>query len=50
MLAEVSLALGTIDRTAVAGGVWTPATMFGDALVDRLAEYAGIGFEVLSAG
>jgi short subunit dehydrogenase-like uncharacterized protein len=50
MLAEVSLALGTIDRTAVAGGFWTPATMFGDALVDRLADHAGIGFEVVSAG
>lgn len=50
MLAEVSLALGTIDRTAVAGGFWTPATMFGDLLVERLNDHAGIDFEVVSAG
>lgn len=29
------------------GGFWTPATMFGDALVERLVAHAGLTFEVL---
>jgi short subunit dehydrogenase-like uncharacterized protein len=33
----------------VGGGFWTPATMFGDLLVDRLVEHAGLTFDVVSA-
>jgi short subunit dehydrogenase-like uncharacterized protein len=29
------------------GGFWTPATMFGDVLVERLTAHAGLTFEVL---
>jgi short subunit dehydrogenase-like uncharacterized protein len=29
------------------GGFWTPATIFGDVLIDRLTEFAGLTFEVL---
>ena len=28
------------------GGFWTPATMFGDRLIERLVEHAGLTFEV----
>ena len=31
------------------GGFWTPATLFGDKLVDRLIEHAGLTFEVIEA-
>jgi len=31
------------------GGFWTPATMFGDRLVERLEAHAGITFELLDA-
>jgi len=31
------------------GGFWTPATLFGDRLVDRLVEHAGLTFEVIEA-
>lgn len=29
------------------GGFWTPATMFGDALITRLVAHAGLAFEVI---
>ncbi len=29
------------------GGFWTPATMFGERLVERLVAHAGITFEVV---
>ena len=29
------------------GGFWTPATMFGDRLIERLTEHSGLTFEVL---
>lgn len=47
MLAESALAFLDLDRSTTAGGFWTPATAFGDALVERLAEHAGMTFEVL---
>ena len=31
------------------GGFWTPATLFGDKLVERLVKHAGLTFEVLEA-
>ena len=31
------------------GGFWTPATMFGDRLIDRLVDHAGLTFEVIEA-
>lgn len=44
--AAVCLALET-DKAAVGGGFWTPATAFGDKLVKRLVDHAGLTFEVL---
>ncbi len=29
------------------GGFWTPATLLGDRLIDRLVRFAGLGFEVV---
>ena len=29
------------------GGFWTPATLFGDRLIERLQAHAGLTFEVL---
>ena len=47
MLAESALAFGDVDRDQVGGGFWTPATAFGDLLVDRLTAHAGLTFDVL---
>ena len=34
-------------KSAKRGGFWTPSTLFGDALLERLVNYAGLKFEVL---
>ena len=47
MLAESALAFLDLDRQQVGGGFWTPATAFGDVLIDRLIEHAGLTFDVL---
>ncbi len=47
MMAEAALAFAEVDRSTVAGGFWTPATMFGDTLVDRLVAHAGLTFDVV---
>jgi short subunit dehydrogenase-like uncharacterized protein len=47
MLAESALAFLDLDHEQVGGGFWTPATAFGDALIDRLIQHAGVTFEVL---
>lgn len=36
-----------VPKSRVRGGFWTPATIFGDALIDRLEKHAGMHFEVL---
>jgi short subunit dehydrogenase-like uncharacterized protein len=43
--AAACLALDT-PRTKTPGGFWTPATIFGDRLIDRLTRYSGLRFEV----
>ncbi len=43
--AGACLALDT-PRTRVHGGFWTPATIFGDRLVERLMAHSGLTFEV----
>lgn len=40
-------AVGFLDSSDVGGGFWTPATAFGDALVERLEAHAGVRFDVL---
>jgi short subunit dehydrogenase-like uncharacterized protein len=36
-----------ISKKNVAGGFWTPATIFGDRIVERLQQHAGVKFELL---
>jgi short subunit dehydrogenase-like uncharacterized protein len=36
-----------LDKTTKGGGFWTPATAFGDRLVERLKTRAGLAFETL---
>lgn len=47
MLAEAGLAFLDVPRDRVSGGFWTPATAFGDLLVERLTAHAGLTFDVL---
>jgi short subunit dehydrogenase-like uncharacterized protein len=44
--AAVSLARD-VPRTEKPGGFWTPATIFGDKLIQRLTAHAGLDFELL---
>lgn len=45
MLGQAGLCLAE-DFPAKAGGFWTPASMFGDVLIERLVKGAGLTFEV----
>ena len=47
MLAQAALAFLDVDHDQVGGGFWTPATAFGDLLVERLVLHAGLTFDVL---
>lgn len=47
MLAESAMAFLDVPHEQVGGGFWTPATAFGDLLVDRLVAHAGLTFDVL---
>ena len=50
MLAQSALCLlQDIDKDDIGGGFWTPASSMGDALIDRLRQYAGIEFVDISA-
>lgn len=44
--AAASLALDFAD-SGRKGGFWTPATMFGDTLIERLVKHAGLTFDVI---
>lgn len=47
MLAQAAISLRRdVDKGEVRGGFWTPASVFGDKLIARLQNYAGIRFEV----
>jgi short subunit dehydrogenase-like uncharacterized protein len=48
MLGEAAacLALDLAD-SGRGGGFWTPATLFGDRLIERLTAHSGLGFEVI---
>ncbi|WP_397585125.1 saccharopine dehydrogenase family protein [Sphingorhabdus sp.] len=48
MLSQASACLAKDVRDTVAGGFWTPATILGDRLIDRLKAHAGLTFEKLS--
>ncbi|NER83839.1 MAG: saccharopine dehydrogenase, partial [Leptolyngbya sp. SIO1D8] len=48
ILGQAGLCLAQdFPKSAKAGGFWTPAAMFGDRLIDRLVNHAGLTFEVL---
>jgi short subunit dehydrogenase-like uncharacterized protein len=49
MLGQVAAALsdGKVNKT---GGFWTPATLFGDTLIDALEQNAGLSFTLIDAG
>ena len=48
MLAQAALCLvEDIDRDAVGGGFWTPASAMGEHLIKRLSQYSGIEFSVI---
>jgi short subunit dehydrogenase-like uncharacterized protein len=47
MLGESAVAFLDLDSTQVGGGFWTPASAFGDALVERLEAHAGVRFDVI---
>ena len=48
MLTEAALAFHDVDRDRLGGGFWTPATAFGDILIDRLTAHAGLTFDTLA--
>ncbi|WP_348766000.1 saccharopine dehydrogenase NADP-binding domain-containing protein [uncultured Salinisphaera sp.] len=45
MLSEAAICLS--QRGETEGGFWTPATLLGDALIERLHERAGVTFELV---
>jgi short subunit dehydrogenase-like uncharacterized protein len=48
MLSEAAISLAEDEAVqAKSGGFWTPATAFGDILIERLQKNAGLTFEVL---
>ena len=48
MLGQAAACLALdIDKTATPGGFWTPATIFGDRLIERLTARSGLTFEVV---
>jgi short subunit dehydrogenase-like uncharacterized protein len=47
MLGQAAACLVSLDKSEKPGGFWTPATCFGDRLVEALKAHAGITFEVL---
>ncbi len=47
MLGEAAFCLVEDDEDDAGGGSWTPSTAFGDRLVERLEEYAGVTFTVV---
>jgi short subunit dehydrogenase-like uncharacterized protein len=47
MLGESAVALLDLDPAGVGGGFWTPASAFGDALIERLETSAGVRFDVV---
>jgi short subunit dehydrogenase-like uncharacterized protein len=51
MLAQAAAFLALdLPKAERPGGFWTPATLFGDRLIERLERHAGIAFTVLDGG
>lgn len=47
MLGESAVAFLDLDGSELGGGFWTPASAFGDRLVERLEAHAGVRFDVV---
>jgi short subunit dehydrogenase-like uncharacterized protein len=48
MLGQASICLARdIDKTQVGGGLLTPASCFGNALIERLKSYSGLTFSII---
>jgi short subunit dehydrogenase-like uncharacterized protein len=48
MLGQAAACLAfDVDKAATPGGFWTPATIFGDRLIQRLTAHSGITFELV---
>jgi short subunit dehydrogenase-like uncharacterized protein len=48
MLGQAAACLALdVDKASKPGGFWTPATVFGDRLIERLVAHAGLAFEVV---
>ena len=47
MLGQAAACLAALDKPETRGGFWTPATLFGDTLIEALKAHAGITFQVL---
>ncbi|MES1924506.1 saccharopine dehydrogenase NADP-binding domain-containing protein [Salinisphaera sp. T31B1] len=47
MLGEAGACLARDIGSEVPGGFWTPATLFGDALIERLQTHAGVSFDLV---
>ncbi len=50
MLGQAAACLALdVDKAAIPGGFWTPATIFGDRLIERLTAHSGLTFELFPA-
>ena len=50
MLGQAAACLALdVDKVATPGGFWTPATIFGDRLIQRLTAHSGLSFDLVSA-
>jgi len=47
MLGQAAVCLSQIQKEEKDGGFWTPASIYGDDLVNRLIQHSGLTFEVL---
>ena len=48
MLGQAAACLALdVEKVATPGGFWTPATIFGDRLIQRLTAHAGLTFDVV---
>ncbi len=47
MLGEAGVCLAKDIPADKPGGFWTPATIYGDALIERMTKHAGLTFEVI---
>jgi len=48
ILGETSVCLALdVSKTEKAGGFWTPSTLMGDQLIQRLSKYAGLSFSIV---